>query len=109
MRALSSPSSESRAVSSLLLQHGALRIHLGLLAHQHDSGLGQHPPLAGARGLQPRQYPHQGGFARAVGADQPEPLPLADVQAEPVKQGADAEILADINQADQAQDPVCCR
>jgi hypothetical protein len=31
------------------------------------------------------------------------------VQAEPVKQGADAEVLADIHQADQTHEPGCRR
>ena len=85
-----------------LFEHRALRIHLRFLAHQHDAGLAKHPPLAGAGGLQARQQPHQGALARPIGANQPQPLLLPHVQGEVVEQGADAEVLADSHQADQA-------
>ena len=89
------------AAGKHLVEHGALWIQLRFLAHQHHAAARQHPPLTGTGGLQARQHLQQGAFAGAVGANQPQPLPLAHVQIQVFKQGADAVILADTHQADQ--------
>ena len=49
----------------------------------------------------PRQNLQQGGFAGAIGTDQPEPFSFTDVEIEIGKEGADAEILGRTHQADQ--------
>ena len=85
-----------------LLQHGALRIHLRFLVHQHDPGLGQGAPFARSRRFQARQQAHQGGFAGTVGANQPQALFFPHMQGQVVKKGADAEVFAHPHQADQA-------
>ena len=86
-----------------LLQHGVLRVQPGLLVDEHHPGAGGAAALAAAEGFNARQHLQQGALAGAIGADQPQPLACADVQAEVFKQGADAEVLAGIHQADQAQ------
>ena len=90
------------AVCEHLLEHGALRIDLRLLAHQHHPRLGRQPPLPLPRRLLAGQQAQQGGLAGAVRADQPQPVALLHVQGELVEQGANAEVLADLHQADQA-------
>ena len=97
------------AVGEDLLEHGSLRIHLRLLAHQDDARLGEHPAAASARGLKTGQDAHQGGLPGAVGANQAQAFPFADVEGQPVEEGADAEVLADIHQADQAHRLGECR
>ena len=42
------------ALGKHLLEHSALRIHLRLLVHQHDPGLGQGAPLPGSGRFQAR-------------------------------------------------------
>ncbi len=93
-----------------LLQHGVLRIHGGFLVHQHHPGPFRAAALAFTERLYPSQHLEQGRFAGAIGANQPQAIPLTDVQVEAGKQGADAEILARPHQADQAQRPSwrCC-
>ena len=57
--------------------------------------------LAGLRLKDAGHQLEQGGFARAIGTDQPEPFSFSDVEIEIGKEGADAEILGRTHQADQ--------
>ena len=91
-----------------LLEHGALLIQRGFLVHQHHPVSRRTAAGPLTQGLYSGQHLEQGRFTRPVGADQAEPIPLADVQGEVRKQGADAEVFARTNQADQTQWVASC-